>query len=111
MLHAHGMHCHGCERIIRGAVEKLDGARRVVADYPSETVVVDYDPRRVDEGAIAAAIERLGYKVFTPERPRPARSLAARASAGVIGLAGLVALIWADTVWIGDAGARTWGVI
>jgi len=105
VLHAHGMHCHGCERIVRASVEKLDGVARVAADYPTETVVVDYDLARVAEAQIAATIERLGYRIFTPDNPRPQRSLLRRASAGVASVAALVALIWADTRWIGDAGA------
>ena len=43
-VHAHGMHCHGCEHIIETSVRKLTGIRSVKANYPSETVTVAFDP-------------------------------------------------------------------
>ena len=43
-VHAHGMHCHGCEHIIEASVRKLAGIRSVKANYPTETVTVAFDP-------------------------------------------------------------------
>ena len=40
---ARGMHCHGCEHIIERAARSLPGVRRISADYPTETVSVDFD--------------------------------------------------------------------
>ncbi|WP_424360502.1 sulfite exporter TauE/SafE family protein [Methylocystis parvus] len=98
-----GMHCHGCEHVIEASLRKLAGVGIVHADYPTETVTVEYDPARLRFDAIRESVEGNGYKVEEGERPSPsfARRLALIAAA----LAGLAALILIDTRWISAAGA------
>lgn len=100
---AHGMHCHGCERIIEASLRRLEGVRVVSADYPTETVTVDYDPKRIGLDAIRASVEQMGYRVAAGE-PR-ARSFAQRFTLAAAALAALSALILIDTRWISAAGA------
>jgi sulfite exporter TauE/SafE/copper chaperone CopZ len=100
---ARGMHCHGCERVIETSLRKLPGVRRVEADYPTERVVVDYDPAELAFPAIRARIEALGYRVEDGAPPR--RPLAQRLALAAGALVGLAALVFVDTRWIGDAGA------
>jgi sulfite exporter TauE/SafE/copper chaperone CopZ len=102
-FHAHGMHCHGCERVIEAGLRKQAGVARAVADYPTETVVVEYDPEIIDAAALRACVEIHGYRVSAaPRAPAaPWRRVGALASAIVI----LAALILIDARWIADAGA------
>ncbi|MEF3367447.1 sulfite exporter TauE/SafE family protein [Methylocystis sp. 9N] len=103
-FHARGMHCHGCERVIEAAVRKLGGVRRVAADYPTETVVVDYDPEATSFGAIRDSVEKNGYRVVRTEEARRSRSPAVRFAVAAAALAGLAALILFDTRWISAEG-------
>lgn len=103
-LNAHGMHCHGCERIIQSAVGRMGGVRRVAADYPTEAVAVDYDPAAIGLDAIKAAIEQQGYRVYTPDDPRPERGALMRLAIIIGSLAALAALIFFDTQWISQGG-------
>jgi len=100
---AHGMHCHGCERIIETSLRKLAGVRAAHADYPTETVTVEYDPARIGFDAIRRSVEENGYRVEAGERR--ARPLAQRIALIAASLAGLAALILVDTRWISAGGA------
>jgi sulfite exporter TauE/SafE/copper chaperone CopZ len=104
-LRARGMHCHGCERIIEMSAAKLAGVRRVKADYPSETVVVDYDPAAASLDAIRAAIEQHGYRVLTRDEPMRSRGAPTKIAALIASLAGLALIIFFDTEWISQGGA------
>lgn len=100
---AHGMHCHGCERVIEIGLRKLAGVRTVKASYPTETVVVDYDPQATTFKAIRACVEQNGYRVELGEARTPP---VWRRLAVVVGaLAALAALIYIDTQWISAGGA------
>lgn len=100
---AHGMHCHGCEHVIEATLRRLGGVRGTKASYPTERVVVDYDPGAVDLATIRASIEGLGYRV---EEGEPAKKPLARRLALAAGaLIGLAALILIDTRWISAGGA------
>ncbi|MBY6240524.1 sulfite exporter TauE/SafE family protein [Methylosinus sp. Sm6] len=101
---AHGMHCHGCERVIEAAARKLPGVRKVVADYPTEWVEVDYDPAAATPEQIRAAVERQGYRTLTREQSQRRRMLT-KIAGFVIGVAGIGLLIYLDANWIGDSGA------
>ncbi|HEY8065976.1 MAG TPA: sulfite exporter TauE/SafE family protein [Methylosinus sp.] len=100
---ARGMHCHGCEHAIEGAVRKLPGVATVKADYPTEWVSVVYDPATATPEAIRAAVESQGYRTVPAEAP--GRSRLARTSGLLLGLAGVALLVFIDTHWIGEAGA------
>ncbi len=104
VLHAHGMHCHGCEHIIEVSVRKLPGVRNVKADYPSETVSVVFDPNAVDLSAIRAAIEQSGYRTYELDDPARRRGPLFRLAGLVAGLAGILLIIFFDTEWISRGG-------
>lgn len=104
-LRARGMHCSGCEHIIEVSVRQLPGVRQVKADYPSETVAVVFDPSVTCLEDICAAIARKGYRCSLQgeaEAPRhPFKMLAGT----VLGLAGILLIIFIDTQWISQSGA------
>ncbi len=56
-----GMHCGGCERSVRTAVEALAGVRAARADHLAEEVEVTYDSGVVGLAAIRAAVAEAGF--------------------------------------------------
>ncbi|PPD46485.1 MAG: heavy metal transporter [Methylocystis sp.] len=100
---AHGMHCHGCEHVIEAGLRKLAGVRRARADYPTETVTVDFDAGTIGFDAIRRSVEENGYRVEEGERREPSllRRLALIGGAFAV----LAALILFDTRWISAGGA------
>jgi len=104
ILHARGMHCHGCEHIIDTGVGKLAGARSVKADCPTETVTVAFDPALTDLEAIRATIESAGYRTFEQDDPKRRRGALAKITGAAIGLLGILFIIFLDTAWIGKTG-------
>lgn len=58
-----GMTCASCEHHIESEVIKVSGVSSVKASYASKSAIVEYDPQKVDEGKIVAAINETGYKV------------------------------------------------
>ena len=103
-LHAHGMHCHGCEHIIEAGVGKLAGVRSVKADYPTETVVVAFDPALTDLVAIRTTIERAGYRTFEQGDPKRLRGPLEKFFGLLIGVIGILLIIFFDTEWISKGG-------
>lgn len=96
---AHGMHCHGCERVIELALRKLPGVRSADADYPTERVTVDFDPASTTIADIHAAVERQGYRVLSLDEPRRGGGL--RRFAGLVfAAAGILLVIFFDVTWI-----------
>ncbi|MCA9658245.1 MAG: heavy-metal-associated domain-containing protein [Myxococcales bacterium] len=62
-LRVEGMVCESCEGAIGAELAKLDGVLSAKASHTEESVEVRHDPERATVDAIAAAIEKLGYKV------------------------------------------------
>lgn len=62
-----GMTCGNCEQAIQRSVGKLVGVSMVMASFADGRVEVDYDPQQVGEPEIVAEIEKLQYKVETPQ--------------------------------------------
>ncbi len=62
-FHVTGMTCGGCENAVKRAVGQLPGVSTVNASHQQERVDVDFDPAKVDLGAIRQKIEKLGYRV------------------------------------------------
>ena len=58
-----GMTCASCEHHIESEVVKLSGVSSVKASYANKSAMVEYDPNKVDEAKIIAAINGTGYKV------------------------------------------------
>lgn len=57
-----GMTCGGCANHISTALQKLDGVVSEDVEYPGDIAVVQFDPKKLKEKAIIAAIEGAGYK-------------------------------------------------
>jgi len=58
-----GMTCGHCRMAVSQAVKGLAGVAAVDVDLANKKVTVSFDPGRVDEQAIQAAIEGAGYEV------------------------------------------------
>jgi uncharacterized protein len=104
-FHARGMHCSGCEHIIEDSVGKLAGVQGVKADYPTETVTVVFDPALTNVEDICAAIARKGYRCTLPDDAEVPRNNFKKLGAVVLGILGVVLLIFLDTKWISQSGA------
>jgi copper chaperone CopZ len=61
-LSVSGMTCASCEHHIESEVIKLSGVSSVKASYAGKSATVEYDPAKVDEDKIIAAINTTGYK-------------------------------------------------
>ncbi|GBR75962.1 copper exporting ATPase [Candidatus Termititenax persephonae] len=83
-----GMSCAGCARAIEEAVAKLDGVRSAAVNLAAEKAAVVYDPQKITQEAVEAAINNLGYKVLS--RPAPEENV--RGAWRQFGLAALFAL-------------------
>src|SRR5688572_6008098 len=62
-LSVSGMTCASCEHHIESEVVKLSGVSSIRASYANKSAIVEYDPNKVDEAKIVAAINGTGYKV------------------------------------------------
>jgi copper chaperone CopZ len=62
-LGVNGMTCASCEHHIESEVIKLSGVSSVKASYENKSTVVEYNPQKVDEAKIIAAINETGYTV------------------------------------------------
>ncbi len=63
VFHVPGMTCGHCKMAVSQAVKGLAGVDTVDVDLATKRVTVSFDPGRVDERAIRAAIEEAGYDV------------------------------------------------
>lgn len=57
-----GMHCTACVGLVSDEVSELDGVERVAVDLEGGRASVYFDPSRVDEARIVAAIREAGYQ-------------------------------------------------
>jgi len=62
-----GMHCSSCKSDIQRSVQKLPGVESVNIDLRQGTVEVVCDSPAVRADAVTRAIQRLGYKLATPD--------------------------------------------
>ena len=58
-----GMHCEGCAQTIEALLGVEPGVQRATVSFKAHGAQVRFDPNAIDDGQIAAAIERAGYKV------------------------------------------------
>lgn len=56
-----GMHCGNCERAVKTELEAVPGVQLVAVDLDDKLVTVQGE--ELDEGALRAAIEEVGYEV------------------------------------------------
>ena len=57
-----GMHCEGCEKIIKNALEDIKGVKEVEADYKKGIVTVEAKAK-IDDKTLEDTIEDLGFEV------------------------------------------------
>lgn len=57
-----GMHCNGCSGAIAAKVTEIAGVRRAEVDHESGIAEIEVTDESLD-GAIRAAVERLGYTI------------------------------------------------
>jgi copper chaperone len=62
-LKVSGMTCGGCVKSITNALQTRDGIKETKADLDNATVSVSFDPAKIQESAIRAAIEDAGFDV------------------------------------------------
>ncbi len=62
-----GVHCNHCVHSIEGALGEVDGVDESKVDLDRKTVTVVYDDGKVQDAALVAAIEDVGYDVV--DRP------------------------------------------
>ncbi len=62
-MNVKGMSCKGCAKGIVAALRFLPGVSDVDAKFEGGTVVVQYDPARVDLHTLKSEIEALDYEV------------------------------------------------
>lgn len=62
-----GMHCLGCEDILKQAVAGITGVERVEASYSAQTVEVAYDNAKTHRADIEQAIVAKGYGIKKAE--------------------------------------------
>jgi copper chaperone CopZ len=56
-----GMHCTSCAINIDGELEDTDGIKSAATNYAKQTTEVAYDPAKVTDEQIIAAIKTAGY--------------------------------------------------
>ncbi len=62
-----GVHCASCVRAIETALRKLDGVRAASANFATESVLVDFDARKVQFEDLARAVATIGYSLGQEE--------------------------------------------
>ena len=61
------IHCPGCERRIKTALEELPGVQEAEADSKAQRVTVYLDPKRISPEEIRDRLKRLGYHTHETE--------------------------------------------
>jgi len=56
------MHCEGCARIIRQALDGMSGVRRADVELPERRVTVDYDSARMTSQRIEELVREAGFE-------------------------------------------------
>ena len=63
VLNVHHIHCEGCENRLQTVLSRREGVKAATASQETQTVGVEFDPSRISEEAIQAAIEEAGFEV------------------------------------------------
>jgi len=58
-----GMHCNSCAMAVKLSMEDLDGVKEASADFETGKVQVEYDPEKVTDADLAAAVDDAGFKM------------------------------------------------
>ena len=65
-LRIEGMDCAGCVLTIERRVERLDGVFEAAGSPTSRSLTIEFDPERIELGAIRQEIQSLGYTALEP---------------------------------------------
>ncbi len=57
-----GMTCGGCARSVTAVLSALPGMQNVAVDLDNAKATVTFDPAKLDQAAMAKAIEDAGYE-------------------------------------------------
>ncbi|MDO8436224.1 MAG: copper-translocating P-type ATPase [bacterium] len=66
-----GMHCASCAMIIERAVLKLVGVKSAQVNFGSETLLVEYDEKKLSPKDMEKVIGEVGYKLLAPPASVP----------------------------------------
>ncbi len=53
--------CSGCPAVIERRLRKVNGVKKVVVNYVTDTVLVNYDPSQVSTENIRTLMKKVGY--------------------------------------------------
>ena len=67
VLRVAGMDCYDCAQTIERAVTRMPGVSYVSVNFPAARMRVEYRPETVALERVADRVQRLGYRVSTPE--------------------------------------------
>ena len=110
VLAVEGMHCAACVRRVERALVGVDGVAGASADFLSGRAILEIEGDAPQQAALAAAIERAGYRLRTaadddaaqsPDRSPPWRAALAL-SLGWAMFAAMQANRWAELGWDRD---------
>ena len=63
-IKVNGMHCVSCEKLIENELKNTEGIQTVNADFPNETVEVEFDKNKISLDKITDKISKLGYSAL-----------------------------------------------
>lgn len=66
-LNVKGMHCHGCEMLIKLSLKELAGVENVEAWHEKGGVIVEYDEKKVKLDDMFLVIKENGYEPVSGE--------------------------------------------
>ena len=62
-----GMHCAGCAANIERVLGKREGVKLASVNFPSSTVLVEYDPAVISYDGLREAVENAGFELGADE--------------------------------------------
>ncbi|MBI3925004.1 MAG: cadmium-translocating P-type ATPase [Armatimonadetes bacterium] len=62
-----GMDCPDCASTIESAISRVAGVHQVSVQYGAGRLKVDYDPEQLGEEKVRRIVQRLGYRVLSPD--------------------------------------------
>jgi len=64
-----GMHCASCAATIEKAILKLPEVKTAQVNFAAETLLAEFDEKKVNPQDMARAVKEVGYHLLTPEAP------------------------------------------
>jgi Cu+-exporting ATPase len=73
-LHVAGITCPTCVRYVEQAVQRVRGVHAATVNLATETLTIEYTPKRTDLDAVRAAVASQGYEIAPSRAPGPLAS-------------------------------------